>query len=105
MRISLPIAYAVLSGCAMAPEIITKPEVIEVKIEVSRPCPALGKVGEAPRPTPNSELAGMDDYDLVLALAEDRARLAAYAEIAGPAIAGCRGAPSPRVPPAPVPPR
>lgn len=83
--------WAVLGGCATPPEIITKPEVIEVKVEVSRPCPALGKVGEPPKPTAATELAQMDDYEFVLAIAEDRARLAAYAELAGPAIAGCRG--------------
>ena len=96
------LAAALLAGCAVVPEVITRPQIVEVKVEVSRPCPALGKVGEAPRPTPNADLARMDDFDLVLALAEDRARLAAYAAVAAPAISGCLGetpAPAPAPPP------
>ena len=77
-----------LAGCAT--EVVTKPEVVQVPVEVSRPCPALGQVGPPPPLKSDAELLALDDHGFVLTLAEERALLAAYASLAAPAIEACQ---------------
>lgn len=87
---ALPLLGVILAGCAVVPEVVTRPEVVEIKVEVARPCKALQKVAPVPSLTPNAELKKQDDFSFVLTVYEERARLAEWVGSASAVIQACK---------------
>lgn len=75
-----------LAGCAQAPI----REVQEVRVPVPVPCVAPADVPKASFPA-DSELAALDDYRLVLTLAQDRLARAAHIARLEAVLLGCTG--------------
>lgn len=75
---------ALVSGCATS-----LPVPAEVRIPVPVPCLDAEQVPARPALTPDGILRALPAGDLVLTLARERARLAAYAAEAEPLLDGC----------------
>ena len=78
---AITLGSVLLAGCATAP--------VEVRVPVPVPCVS-ADFPAAPVVRSDADLLAMDDYRLVLALAEERARLAAWTAQAGPVVESCR---------------
>lgn len=76
-------ATCILAGCASAP---TVPDVIRVQV----PTPCIEVAPTRPIMLSDAQLLALDDYGLVLALAQDRRVRQGYQLELEAAVAGCR---------------
>jgi hypothetical protein len=83
------LALALLAGCASAPRV---PEIVQVPVPIA--CLRPGDLPDLPELLTYAHLARLDDYDLVRAIAAERAALAGWAVEVVPVLIACSRAPA-----------